>query len=258
MTNQNTTLRFDHREVAVIFSLFIFVSLLMFTVGIVVGKGLSQARYESMPLSAPAAPAAPAEIPTASNSTSLKYPATSQVNPERSLAETAPAEPPPPEPLRLIPKSSLPVLSVDPDAVRQAEALAKNPKIRPLLEGYQPPKPIAKAKPVEPAKVEDPRKTASVAPVAAVPPSFAIGPFTVQVGSYPTKTDAVDRINSLKGLGFPHAYLSVKKFGDGKEIWYRVWLGYYPDMEAAKKSGEYLQLRGEVNNYLIRKSDNPG
>ncbi len=39
-------LRFDAREIAVIFSLFIFVSLLMFTVGILVGKGLTQARYE--------------------------------------------------------------------------------------------------------------------------------------------------------------------------------------------------------------------
>ena len=48
MANQNPSLRFDHREIAVIFSLFIFVSLLMFTVGILVGKGLAQAKYESL------------------------------------------------------------------------------------------------------------------------------------------------------------------------------------------------------------------
>src|SRR4051812_30158452 len=47
MTNQQPSLRFDHREIAVIFSLFVFVSLLMFTVGILVGKGLAQAKYES-------------------------------------------------------------------------------------------------------------------------------------------------------------------------------------------------------------------
>jgi len=254
MTNQHTTLRFDHREVAVIFSLFIFVSLLMFTVGIVVGKGLAQAHIETVPAPAPVAaavPQAPAEMP----STSLKYPAAPQTPPERAIAE-APVEPPAPEPLRLIPKTSLPVLSSDPNAAKQAEALAKNPKIRVLLEGYQPPKPKTQAP--DPAKAGDPRATASVPSIAPAPPSFAAGPFTVQVGSYPTKTDAVDRITSLKTLGFPHAYLSVKKFGDGKEIWYRVWLGYYPDMETAKKSGEYLQQRGEVNNYLIRKSDNPG
>ncbi|NBX81960.1 hypothetical protein EBQ90_02595 [bacterium] len=38
-------MRFESREIAVILSLFIFVSLLMFTVGIVVGKGLAQAKY---------------------------------------------------------------------------------------------------------------------------------------------------------------------------------------------------------------------
>src|SRR5580698_8944961 len=48
MTNKQPMLRFDHREVAVIFSLFIFVSLLMFSVGILVGKGLTQAKYEGM------------------------------------------------------------------------------------------------------------------------------------------------------------------------------------------------------------------
>src|SRR5947208_1005393 len=47
------SLRFDHKEIAVIFSLFIFVSLLMFTVGILVGKGLAQAKYESLLLNAP-------------------------------------------------------------------------------------------------------------------------------------------------------------------------------------------------------------
>ncbi|MBY0371765.1 hypothetical protein K2X33_13860, partial [bacterium] len=41
-----STLRFDSREIAVLFALFIFVSLLMFTVGIMVGKGLTQAKYE--------------------------------------------------------------------------------------------------------------------------------------------------------------------------------------------------------------------
>ena len=41
MSDKNPSLRFDHKEIFVIFSLFVFVSLLMFTVGILVGKGLS-------------------------------------------------------------------------------------------------------------------------------------------------------------------------------------------------------------------------
>jgi hypothetical protein len=46
MNKQPTGLRFESREIAVILSLFIMVSLLMFTVGIVVGKGLAQAKFE--------------------------------------------------------------------------------------------------------------------------------------------------------------------------------------------------------------------
>src|SRR4051812_11923043 len=53
ISKSSATLRFDHREIAVIFSLFIFVSLLMFTVGILVGKGLAQAKYEGVLLHLP-------------------------------------------------------------------------------------------------------------------------------------------------------------------------------------------------------------
>jgi hypothetical protein len=256
--DQPSPIRFDHREIAVIFSLFIFVSLLMFTVGIVVGKGLAQARFDGMAanLTQHPPPTPPAELQTA-KSAPVPQPAVAPATTDRAPAEVAAAEPPTPAPLKLIPKTASRPAPLDVNIVKEAEALTHNPKIRPLLEGYAPPKAVVKAPPPEPKK-EEPRKTASAPVVAPAPPSFGSGPFTVQVGSYPTKTDAIERINSLKAMGFPHAYLSVKKFGDGKEIWYRVWLGYYPDMETAKKSGEYLQQRGEVNNYLIRKSDNLG
>jgi SPOR domain len=46
MTNSKQPFRFDHRELTVIFSLFIFSSLLMFTVGIMVGKGIAQSKTE--------------------------------------------------------------------------------------------------------------------------------------------------------------------------------------------------------------------
>jgi DedD protein len=47
MAKSQTPFRFDHREMTVIFSLFIFTSLLMFTVGIMVGKGLAQSKPET-------------------------------------------------------------------------------------------------------------------------------------------------------------------------------------------------------------------
>jgi cell division septation protein DedD len=47
MAKSQTPFRFDHREMTVIFSLFIFTSLLMFTVGIMVGKGIAQPSPEN-------------------------------------------------------------------------------------------------------------------------------------------------------------------------------------------------------------------
>ncbi|NDC23951.1 MAG: SPOR domain-containing protein, partial [Proteobacteria bacterium] len=68
-------------------------------------------------------------------------------------------------------------------------------------------------------------------------------------------TQALERVQALKKMGFPHAYISTKALGENKETWYRVWLGYYPSFESAKASGDSLQARGEVKNYLVRKSE---
>ncbi len=99
-------------------------------------------------------------------------------------------------------------------------------------------------------------KQRAVASVPALaPPSYALGSYTVQVASYSDENQASERVKTLKALGFPHAYLSVVELGENKETWFRVWLGYYPSFESAKAGGEALQARGEVKNYLVRKSE---
>ena len=75
------------------------------------------------------------------------------------------------------------------------------------------------------------------------------------MSSYTTKKDAEDRVAALKKLGFSYSYTSAKILEGSKDTWYRVWLGYYPDSESAKKSGEALQARGEVKNYIVKKTD---
>jgi cell division septation protein DedD len=114
----------------------------------------------------------------------------------------------------------------------------KNPKIRPLVDDSG----------------ESPKRKPAAIP-RKIPASFAEGKFTVQVASYPTETDARERVESLKKLGFPYAYFSAKELGDKPTPWYRVWLGYYPDYDSARLSGEILQERGEVKNYLVRRTD---
>ncbi len=88
--------------------------------------------------------------------------------------------------------------------------------------------------------------------------SFPKGGFTVQVGSYLSEPEAQERIEELKRLGFPHAYFSAKELGDPKMVWYRVWLGFFSTADSARRGGEFLQKRGEVKTYLVRKNETTG
>jgi len=98
--------------------------------------------------------------------------------------------------------------------------------------------------------------------VAALPKndtvSFPQGQYTVQVGSYLSEAEAQERIDELKKLGFPHAYFSAKELGDPKMVWYRVWLGYFSNGDSARRGGEWLQKRGEVKTFLVRKYETNG
>jgi len=211
---RDQSLQFDHREIVVIFSLFIFVSLLMFTVGILVGKGITTAKYEG-------------KIVLAESGFSLHAPVHAPIAPEKKEVIAA-------SPLNLIPakprsEESLSEPDAEPLKNPEAEKLLQNPKIRPLLEPSS----------------------------SSLPQSFSTGRFTVQIGSYPSEKDAAERVESLKKLGFPHAYFSAKEMSSNN-TWYRVWLGYFPDYQSAKQSGEILREKGEVKHYLIRKAEYAG
>ena len=179
------------------------------------------------------------------------------------------------QPLELKPKkiSSLNVhdeMKTDSELV-EAETVLSNPKLSHLFESDKNPKEHKVAR-VEPAhqtlkektgdveierdysSFSEPRKLASV--TKEIPVSYSSGPFSVQVAAYSEELQAKERVEALKKLGFPHAYLSSINLGEGKETWYRVWLGYYPSMATAKVGGDALQALGEVKNYLVRKSEN--
>ncbi len=271
--NKKPALRFDHREIGVIFSLFVFVSLLMFTVGILVGKGLTQAQYENS-ASHPADGGEDIEPLTKDHeqhpgsSVSLGAPAHGETaaaaphdkSPEPDHAAPAHAEAAKPEttakvaekkegtesgeensPLKLIPlkptqAETSGVHLADPRG--EAAELLKNPKILSL---------------VEPEAGQSPAPTRQ--PTATSNPTTKAGSFTVQVGSYPNETAAQERVENLKKMGFPQAFFSAKELGSASGTWYRVWLGQYPDYQTAKKMGDQLQARGEVKNYIVNKSN---
>ncbi|MBI1860192.1 MAG: SPOR domain-containing protein [Deltaproteobacteria bacterium] len=247
MPNSQNPLRFDHREIAVIFSLFVFVSLLMFTVGILVGKGLAQAKYETM-ISAEAermklaatAPFAPQNLPLRGTSVSTGHENTTSVESlEHDKAENAEAAgrvEKPDAKLELVPAESGPVGGLkEPAENKEIKQVLANPKLRNIFEAEE--------------KVN--RVPASVQQSDAA----AHGAFTVQVGSYPGQKDAEERVDHLKKLGFDEAFFSVKEIREKNDTWFRVWLGFFPDKEQARLAGQSLKDKGEVKDYIVRDAD---
>lgn len=251
MTNEKPSLRFDHREIAVIFSLFVFVSLLMFTVGILVGKGLAQAKYDGAGMLER----------KLSNFATIDKQSDSLASPLATGSSLMTSEPAPvtraeiekkvdeqttgSAPLVLVPQKERTSINreglAEPKESVAADALLKNPRIQSLVE-------------------EDPKEVRRKLAMTngGTPMSFASGKYTVQVGSYPTEKDAGDRVEALKRLGFPNAHFSAKELGDNKATWFRVWLGFFPDYDSADDSGKFLKERGEVRQYLVRKADTSG
>lgn len=273
MNKSQSPFRFDHRELTVIFSLFIFTSLLMFTIGVVVGKSLGPnklttvaAQSEESAHNNPTKEGETHQVATHDTGTSVStdHAPTSNKNEhgptthldnltaevsepvkEHKNQETTPKahSTPPTAELELIPEKPRTgdVRATLADLTDQEEVgkVLSNPKVQELLETSSAPKPKPKKRAI----------------ASTSPQSFPEGTYTVQVGSYPSQADATMRVDQLRKLGYPFAYLSTKELGDKKEPWYRVWLGYFPDSESAKANGELLQQRGEVKSYLVRRSE---
>jgi cell division protein FtsN len=256
-------LRFDHREIAVVFSLFVFVALLMFTVGILVGKGIAQAKFDAAAGAHGGAVALP-----------VHEPKLEPIAGEHEEIEEAHKVPPSAkneashEDHELVQKAAdvPPLLAAKPEKKEdELELIPLGPQKTDwngMSLRNQPPNDDTK-KLLQNPKIEAltekgtgaSRQTAAIGSTDKEGLSFSNGTFTVQVGSYPNQKDAEERVKALKGLGFAHAYLSAKDLGDSNGTWFRVWLGYFPTYEAAKKSGDKLQARGEVKNYLVRKAE---
>ncbi len=195
---RNPSRRFFPKEVAVLFGLFVLNAVLMFVVGLSIGKSWR---------------------PKAKMQASIAVP----------VSEASMGGPPLPAPAWAPDKWKSTVSSSDP-IPPVTGAATKVVKTLPLAE-----------------------KTATADVL-----SFPKGQFTVQVGSYLSEPEANERIEELRKLGFPHAYFSAKELGDPKLLWYRVWLGHFSTNESARRGGEWLQKRGEVKSYLVRKSEPNG
>lgn len=293
MANNQSSVKFDHREIAVIFSLFIFVSLLMFTVGILVGKGLAQARYEG----------GGHAVKTAEHAEHGEGEAHEAVAQSRSGTSITTGHEEEHEPdVHAKSEGGHEALSAHSEHESEHAAVGHEATSS-LVDDGEEHKPLASHDDHESAfepktdlelvpkhaknkhdGVKDFAKTHesesllknpkmaglfegaggggeghSERAVASVPSkiskSLPKGKFTVQIGAYPNQREAVERMEALKKLGFPYAYFSAINPSD-KNTLYRVWLGYFSDEASAKSNGETLQARGEVNSYIVRETKN--
>jgi cell division septation protein DedD len=231
----------------------------MFTVGILVGKGLSQARYENL-LAAQAermrtektAPFAQAPAAGTSITTPQSQDATSQH--EQTKHEEHASAPGTTDADKAVQDAKLELIpSPDGGGVEAGTGLAEpkanvdmqkvlnNPKLRNLFDS-------------DGAQPEVKRSVASV----SVPVSFAKGAFSVQIGSYPNEKDASERVGALKKIGFAHAFFSPKEIREKNDTWFRVWLGYLQNEVQAKEAGQALKDMGEIKDYLVREAHQAG
>lgn len=77
--------------------------------------------------------------------------------------------------------------------------------------------------------------------------------FTVQIASYATSDEARARVAGLRASGINDAYFSSQKLSNG-EKWYRVGVGSFPSADWARKTGEQLLRRKLAKEYVVRQA----
>jgi hypothetical protein len=81
------------------------------------------------------------------------------------------------------------------------------------------------------------------------------GRFAVQLGAFPTRAEADEKVTQLKAQDIS-AYI-VKTNVPGKGLFYRVRLGNFPTRAAAEQSGQKLKAQGAVAEYYIAAYEAP-
>lgn len=224
---------FDTKEVITIFSLFLLVSLLMFTLGTMIGKGLNETEclvYKSK--------AGKAKAVSAKHKSELKK--------EKADKKAK--------------KSGLKKEALKKDEKAAKKDAAKDKKKSASKKSDKKGRGIAstagkKSKKMSPelavlfempkgrkARKKRARKIASVSDS---------GKFIIQTNAYNNEADAKRRVKKLSDSGFRAFYspISIPRRG----TWYRVGIGYFKSQSKAKLYGKNLVRKKEISSFIIRK-----
>lgn len=80
------------------------------------------------------------------------------------------------------------------------------------------------------------------------------GAFAVQIQAWRSDWKAEEELEKWQDEGFEHAFMSEEGNEDTGDIWYRVILGRFGDMESAKEFQEYVSEEYEDVDSWVSKS----
>ncbi len=229
--------RMEKRQALVLLALVLVVSLVSFTLGMMVGRGVAPkpvaqeapAAAVRMPVTAPPS-APPAAEPAATGEEAGKV--------NLTFYDTLPKgeEPPLGSGINLPPREG--GLPAGQPAAEEQKGSPPPAKVEARPKATPPTEPAAKA----PA----PPKTAST-PAAT---SGGEGSYVVQVASFRSAEDALALQGRLAKKGY-RAYLQDVDLGS-KGVWTRVYIGFYPSAEAAQPVAKRLQEEEKLSP-MVRK-----
>jgi cell division septation protein DedD len=231
----------EPRQVALLFVLCLVILILVFALGIIVGRGLKNptgvpataqvvSEAEQPPVDAAIDDSeAPAAVPTEDEAPKLKFFAEGQQTPQREVSAVPPAPVIPP----VEEEATEPAPSAAPVAAAKVEAPPAAA-----------PKPEPKKAPAKAEKKEEPKKVAKKEPAK----SASAGKFTVQVSAFQNRAQADHLVSNLKNKGYD-AYIAQATI-PGKGVWYRVRIGKYPNRDAAQSTANTLKRKEGISTYV--------
>jgi cell division septation protein DedD len=227
-------LKLDNRHIAYLLAGELLLTVIIFALGVIVGKGMGQLDQAAGRAAAPKVAVAATPAPLAKTAPPVEPPP-----PDAWLHNADNAAPPPaPEPAPPPPEPAPPPPSEPP---APPPALIPPPPAPPAPTGPQPTAAdLAPALPApKPGQVD----------IGALPTAPKGGDYwTVQVGAYPTREEAVAMVERIKASGNQPS-VETANLGE-KGTWYRVSVGQFATEAGARAMADALRQREKLDTWV--------
>jgi cell division septation protein DedD len=235
MKKPSRTYMFGRNEIFIVFLLLVFTSLLLFSVGVMIGKRLLENECKLI------LEDGQKKLETCQKDIELKTKAASLPSIPTGIAAAATTP------------STANIAAAKPETVAKPEIVAKpETKAKPETAG-KPETPAKPAQAVTPPKVEAAKQEADPSHLGIKEITTDIkGKYTVQVSAYKDELEAQQMAYSLYNMGFKSAYYIETELPN-KGLWYRVGIGFFDKKTSADLFGEMLRKQNKISSYIVRK-----